>query len=316
MALVLLKRIVWTVPILIGISLVVFSMMHLAPGDPAEAILGPRGTKELLAQARHDLGLDRPLYVQYGNWLIDAAHGDLGESYRLNRAVAPEVLAKFKNSAILASISFVVAVLVGVAIGTASAVRRGGLIDNALMAITVTGISMPPFYLGMLLIILFSVKLHLLPTGGMYDVRQDPTTGQLIRHLILPALTLAAVPIAVIARIMRSSMLEVIGQDYIRTARAKGLRDRGVVLRHALRNSLIPVVAVVGLQVGYLLSATALVEVVFSWPGLGSLLVQSVVTRDLPLAQGAVLLIAVIYVLVNILTDLVQAMLDPRITFS
>jgi peptide/nickel transport system permease protein len=316
MALVLVKRIVWMIPIILGLSLVVFSMMHLAPGDPAQAILGPRGTKELLDQARHDLGLDRPIYVQYGNWVIDAARGDLGESYRLNRAVLPEVLSKFKNSALLASISFVVAVLIGVAIGTASAVRRGGLLDNALMAITVTGISMPPFYLGMLLIILFSVKLDLLPTGGMYDVRQDPSTEQLIRHLILPTLTLAAVPIAVIARIMRSSMLEVIGQDFIRTARAKGLRDRGVVIRHALRNALIPVVAVVGLQVGYLLSATALVEVVFSWPGLGSLLVQSVVTRDLPLAQGAVLLIAVVYVLVNILTDLVQAMLDPRIHFS
>jgi peptide/nickel transport system permease protein len=316
MALVLLKRIVWMIPIILGLSLVVFSMMHLAPGDPAQAILGPRGTKELLDQARHDLGLDRPIYVQYGNWVIDAARGDLGESYRLNRAVLPEVMSKFKNSALLASISFVVAVLIGVAIGTASAVRRGGLLDNALMAITVTGISMPPFYLGMLLIILFSVKLDLLPTGGMYDVRQDPTTEQLIRHLILPTLTLAAVPIAVIARIMRSSMLEVIGQDFIRTARAKGLRDRGVITRHALRNALIPVVAVVGLQVGYLLSATALVEVVFSWPGLGSLLVQSVVTRDLPLAQGAVLLIAVVYVLVNILTDLAQALLDPRIHFS
>jgi len=316
MALVLVKRLVWMVPIILGLSLVVFSMMHLAPGDPAEAILGPRGTKELVAQARHDLGLDQPLYVQYGRWVAHAARGDLGESYRLNRAVRPEVLAKFKNSAILATISFVVAVIVGIAIGTLSAVRRGGLLDNGLMAITVTGISMPPFYLGMLLIILFSVKLDLLPTGGMYDVRQDPSTAQLIRHLILPALTLAAVPIAVIARIMRSSMLEVIGQDFIRTARAKGLRDRGVISRHALRNALIPVVAVVGLQVGYLLSATALIEVVFSWPGLGSLLVQSVVTRDLPLAQGAVLLIAMIYVLVNILTDLVQALLDPRIHFS
>jgi peptide/nickel transport system permease protein len=316
MALVLLRRLVLMVPILLGVSLVVFSMMHLAPGDPAEAMLGPRSTAELLRQARHDLGLDRPLYVQYGRWVANAARGDLGDSYRLNRPVAGEVLARFKDSALLASTAFVIAVLVGVAVGSVSAVRRGGLLDNALMAITVTGISMPPFYLGMLLIILFSVKLDLLPTGGMYDVRRDPTTEQLLVHLILPTLTLAAVPIAVLARIMRSSMLEVIGQDFIRTARAKGLRDRGVVVRHALRNALIPVVAVVGLQVGYLLSATALVEVVFSWPGLGSLLVQSVITRDLPLAQGAVLLIAVIYVFVNIITDLVQAWLDPRIHFA
>ena len=316
MALVLARRLVWMVPVLLGVSVIVFSMMHLAPGDPAEAILGPRGTAELLRQARRELGLDQPLYVQYGRWVFNAARGDLGESYRLNRPVAPEVLDRFKNSALLAVVAFVVAVVVGTLAGSLSAVRRGGLLDNALMAITVTGISMPPFYLGMLLIILFSVKLNLLPTGGMYDVREDPTTARLLVHLILPALTLAAVPIAVIARIMRSSMLEVFGQDYVRTARAKGLHDRAVVARHALRNALIPVVAVVGLQVGYLLSATALVEVVFSWPGLGSLLVQSIVQRDLPLAQGAVLLIAVVYVVVNLLTDLIQAWLDPRIHFA
>jgi peptide/nickel transport system permease protein len=316
MALILARRLLWMIPILLGISVIVFSMMHLAPGDPAEAILGPRGTEELLRQARRELGLDQPLYVQYGHWVLNAIHGDLGKSYRLNRPVAPEVLDRFKNSAILASIAFVIAVVFGTLAGCVSAVRRGGLLDNTLMAVTVTGISMPPFYLSMLLIILFSVKLDLLPTGGMYDVRQDPTTGRLLVHLILPTLALAAVPIAVIARIMRSSMLEVVGQDYIRTARAKGLRDQAVVGRHALRNALIPVVAVVGLQVGYLLSAAALVEVVFSWPGLGSLLVQSVVQRDLPLAQGAVLVIAVVYVVVNILTDLIQAWLDPRIHFA
>lgn len=316
MALVLARRLLWMIPILLGISVIVFSMMHLAPGDPAEAILGPRGTEELLRQARRELGLDRPLYVQYGTWVANAARGDLGKSYRLNRPVAPEVLDRFKNSALLAGVAFVIAVAFGTLAGCLSAVRRGSLLDNALMAITVTGISMPPFYLGMLLIILFSVKLNLLPTGGMYNVREDPSTARLLVHLILPTLTLAAVPIAVIARIMRSSMLEVVGQDYIRTARAKGLRDRGVIARHALRNALIPVVAVVGLQVGYLLSAAALVEVVFSWPGLGSLLVQSVVQRDLPLAQGAVLMIAVVYVVVNILTDLIQAWLDPRIHFA
>jgi len=316
MALILARRLLWMIPILLGISVIVFSMMHLAPGDPAEAILGPRGTEELLRQARRELGLDQPLYVQYGHWVLNAVHGDLGKSYRLNRPVAPEVLDRFKNSAILAGIAFVIAVVFGTLAGCVSAVRRGGLLDNTLMAVTVTGISMPPFYLSMLLIILFSVKLDLLPTGGMYDVRQDPTTGRLLVHLILPTLALAAVPIAVIARIMRSSMLEVVGQDYIRTARAKGLRDQAVVGRHALRNALIPVVAVVGLQVGYLLSAAALVEVVFSWPGLGSLLVQSVVQRDFPLAQGAVLVIAVVYVVVNILTDLIQAWLDPRIHFA
>ena len=210
MALVLARRLLWMIPILLGISVIVFSMMHLAPGDPAEAILGPRGTEELLRQARRELGLDQPLHVQYGQWVLNAVRGDLGKSYRLNRPVAPEVLDRFKNSALLAGIAFVIAVVIGMLAGCVSAVRRGGLLDNAVMAFTVTGISMPPFYLGMLLIILFSVKLDLLPTGGMYDVRQDPYTSRLLVHLILPTLTLAAVPIAVIARIMRSSMLEVI----------------------------------------------------------------------------------------------------------
>lgn len=316
MAFVLVRRLVWSVPILFGVSLIVFSMMHLAPGDPAQALLGPRSTTETLRVAREALGLDQPLYVQYARWVGGALQGDLGESVRLNRPVTPEVIRRFGDSFVLASVAFVVALVLGIGAGVLSALRRGSPLDSALMAITVTGISMPPFYLGMLLIILFSVTLNLLPTGGMYDVRQEPTLGQLAQHMILPALTLAAVPAAVIARIMRSSMLEVISQDFIRTARAKGLRDRTVVARHVLRNALIPVITVVGLQVGYLLSATALVEVVFSWPGLGSLLVQSIVTRDLPLAQGAVLVIALVYVSVNIVTDLIQAWLDPRIHFA
>ncbi len=316
MAFVLVRRLVWSVPILFGVSLIVFSMMHLAPGDPAQALLGPRSTTETLRVAREALGLDQPLYVQYARWVGGALQGDLGESVRLNRPVTPEVIRRFGDSFMLASVAFVVALVLGIGAGVISALRRGSPLDSALMAITVTGISMPPFYLGMLLIILFSVTLNLLPTGGMYDVRQEPTLGQLVQHMILPALTLAAVPAAVIARIMRSSMLEVISQDFIRTARAKGLRDRTVVARHVLRNALIPVITVVGLQVGYLLSATALVEVVFSWPGLGSLLVQSIVTRDLPLAQGAVLVIAGVYVSVNIVTDLIQAWLDPRIHFA
>lgn len=316
MAFVLIRRLIWAVPVLFGVSLIVFSMMHLAPGDPAQALLGPRATEATLRTTREALGLDQPLYVQYARWVGDAVRGDLGESVRLNRPVTPEVIRHFGDSFMLAAVAFVLAVGLGIGVGVISALRRGSPLDSALMAVTVTGISMPPFYLGMLLIILFSVTLNLLPTGGMYDVRQAPSLQQLVLHLILPALTLAAVPAAVIARIMRSSMLEVIGQDYVRTARAKGLRDRAVVARHVLRNALIPVITVVGLEVGYLLSATALVEVVFSWPGLGSLLVQSIVTRDLPLAQGAVLVLALAYVLVNIAADLIQAWLDPRIQLA
>jgi peptide/nickel transport system permease protein len=301
------------IPVLVGISLVVFSMMHLAPGDPAEAMLGPLRTQETLEQVRRDLGLDRPYYAQYFSWVGRALRADLGRSIRLNRPVLPEVLEKFWRSLILASAAFTIAVTVGIVAGVVSATRRSGVVDNLVTVTAITGVSVPPFFLGMVLILVFSVYLGILPSSGMYDIRGEPSLGALLKHMILPALTLAAAPIAVITRMMRSSMLEVIGQDFIRTARAKGVAERAVIVRHALRNALIPVVNVFGLQVGYLLSATALVEIVFSWPGLGSLLVQSVITRDLPLAQGAIVVIAVVYVMVNIAADVVQAMLDPRI---
>jgi peptide/nickel transport system permease protein len=313
---ILFRRLLMSVPVLIGISVIVFSMMHLAPGDPAEAMLGPLRTQETLTRVRHELGLDQPLYVQYVSWTAKAITGDLGNSIRLNRPVLPEVLNRLGQSAILAVAAFAIAVVLGLAAGVVSATRRGGIVDKLVTVATVIGVSMPPFYLGMILIVLFSVKLTLLPAGGMYDIRAQPSTEELLKHLVLPALTLSAAPLTVIARISRSSMLEVISQDFIRTARAKGLAEHWVVLRHALHNALIPVVSVLGLEIGYLLSATALVEVVFSWPGLGSLLVQSVVTRDLPLAQGAVVVIALIYVVANIASDFTQAVLDPRIHFA
>jgi len=316
MILILLRRFLLSVPVLIGITLIVFSMMHLASGDPAEAMLGPLRTPETLAKVRQELGLDKPLYIQYLTWTARAVTGDLGNSIRLNRPVLPEVLNRFGQSAVLAVAAFAIAVVLGLTAGVVSATRRGGTIDKLVTVATVIGVSMPPFYLGMLLIVLFSVKFGLLPAGGMYDIRAEPSTVELLKHLVLPAVTLSAAPLTVIARISRSSMLEAIGQDFIRTARAKGVPERWVVIRHALHNALIPVVSVLGLEIGYLLSATALVEVVFSWPGLGSMLVQSIVTRDLPLAQGAVLLIALAYVLANITSDFVQAALDPRIHFA
>lgn len=309
----LVRRFVMAIPVLIGITLIVFSMMHLAPGDPAEALLGPLRTEETLEQVRRELGLDQPLHVQYLSWAGRALVGDLGDSIRSSQPVLPEVVDKFWNSFILATAAFAIAVVGGVAAGIISALRRGSIFDQMVTIAATIGLSLPPFYLGLLLIILFSAQLGWLPSGGMYDLRGEPSLGSLLIHMILPALTLAAVPLAVIARMMRSSMLEVTGKDFVRTARSKGLHDRAVTLRHVLRNAAVPVIAVLGLEIGYLLSATALVEVVFSWPGLGSLLVQSVVTRDLPLAQGAVLLIAIIYVLVNIASDVIQATLDPRI---
>ena len=311
-----LRRLLLSVPIVIGISMIVFLMMHLAPGDPAEAMLGPLSTPATLQRFRHDLGLDRPLPEQYVLWAARATTGDLGNSIRLGRPVLPEVLSKFWASLLLATVAFIIAVTLGLAAGITSALSRGGLIDSVVTAISVVGVSIPPFFLGMLLIIGASVKLGVLPPAGMYDIRGEPSVTELIRHLILPAVTLSAAPLTVIARMTRASMTEVIRQDFIRTAQAKGLAPLHVTIRHALRNAVIPIVSVLGLQVGYLLSATALVELVFSWPGLGSLLVGSVLTRDLPLAQGAVLVIALVYVLVNILSDLAQAVLDPRVQFQ
>jgi peptide/nickel transport system permease protein len=311
----LIRRLAMSVPVLIGVSFIVFMMMHLAPGDPAEAMLGPLRTEATLTKVRHELGLDLPLPVQYLSWSGRAITGDLGTSIRLNRPVLPEVLARFGDSAMLGIAAFVIATVLGLIAGIVSAARRGSVVDRLVTVATVVGLSMPPFYLGMLLIVLFSVKLGLLPASGMYEIRGEPTLPELLRHVVLPALTLAAAPLTVIARISRSSMLEVLNQDYIRTARSKGLGGNVVLGRHALRNALGPVLSVLGLEVGYLLSAAALVEVVFGWPGLGSLLVQSVVTRDLPLAQGAVLLIALLYVGVTVVTDLIQAVIDPRIQF-
>jgi len=311
----LVRRLAMSVPVLIGVSFIVFMMMHLAPGDPAEAMLGPLRTEATLTKVRHELGLDQPLPVQYLSWSARAITGDLGTSIRLNRPVLPEVLARFRDSAMLGSAAFVIATVLGLIAGVVSAARRGSAVDRLVTVATVVGLSMPPFYLGMLLIVVFSVKLGLLPASGMYEIRGEPTTPELLRHIVLPALTLAAAPLTVIARISRSSMLEVLNQDYIRTARSKGLAGTVVLGRHALRNAMGPVLSVLGLEVGYLLSAAALVEVVFGWPGLGSLLVQSVVTRDLPLAQGAVLLIALLYVGVTVVTDLIQAVIDPRIQF-
>jgi peptide/nickel transport system permease protein len=290
-------------------------MMHLAPGDPAEAMLGPNRTEETLRQVRQALGLDRPIYEQYLKWAGEAVTGDLGTSIRLNRPVLPEVLLRLGRSALLAAVAFVIACLGGVGVGVISATRRGA-VDRLNTVWTVLGVSIPPFFLGLLLVYVFSVQLAWLPAAGMYDVRGDSSLYQLLLHMILPSIALAAAPLAVISRMVRASMLSVISQDYVRTARAKGLDERAVVSRHTLRNALVPVVSIFGLQIGYLLSATALVEIVFSWPGIGSLMVQSIVWRDLPLTQGCVLVIALVYVVVNIASDLVQATLDPRIDLS
>jgi peptide/nickel transport system permease protein len=299
----LLARLLAAVPVLIGITLVVFVAIRLIPGDPALVFAGDRATQEDIEHLRRQLGLDRSLAVQYGIFVTRLSRGDLGQSIRTGRPVALEIRERFGQSLELALAAIGITVAVGVSAGIVAAVRRGTWWDRASLWLSLAGVIAPAFVLGVLLQLLFAVRLGLLPTAG---------TGT-PWHLLLPALTLGAFPIANVARLTRANMLDVLGEDYVRTARAKGLAERAVVWRHALRNALIPTVTVVGLQFGYMLGGAVLVEVVFAWPGLGRYVIQSIATRDYPAVQGAVLVVAAGYVLINVLVDLAYAFLDPRV---
>ncbi len=298
---------------LIGASLVVFLSIKLVPGDAAEMLAGPQATRGEVELIRQSLGLDKPLYVQYLSWLGRAVRGDLGRSVELQAPVGVMVLERFKNTMILAAASAVLAAAIGVSAGVLSAVRQFSLFDRASMILALFGNGMPTFWLGLVLMLVFSLYLGLFPSNGMYSLRGGGGLGDLLWHLALPALTLSGVSTAILARITRSSLLEVIRQDYVRTARAKGLAERRVILRHALRNALLPIVTIMAVQLGYLLGGSVLVETVFSWPGLGLQLYRAIGSRDLPLVQGGVLLVAVVFVLLNLLADILCALLDPRI---
>lgn len=309
----LIYRVVLIIPTLLAASIVVFLMMHLAPGDPAQAMLGSMATQDALATLRQDLGLNDPLYVQYFRWLGDVLQGDFGQSIRQRIPVSDLVFKQFKNTLILGAVSFTIAVVGGLALGFYAGLRRGTWLDRVVIVIASSGIAIPSFFLGLLLAYLFGTRFSILPSSGMYSLEGDGGIVDLAKHLILPAIALAVAPIAVVARMTRSSTLEVISQDYVRTARAKGLHERSVAYRHIFKNALIPMVHLIGLQAGILLSATALVEVVFSWPGIGALMVNSVLTRDLPVTQGTVLILAGVYALVSVFADFAHAALDPRL---
>jgi peptide/nickel transport system permease protein len=302
-------------PVLVGVTLLVFLIMQIAPGDPAQIMLGPKATETSLAQLRHELGLDQPLYVQYGRWLARVVQGDWGRSIQLKREVLPFIAERFLNSAYLMLLSVLLACSIGIPAGIISAVRQYSVSDRLAMILALMGFSTPIFWLGIVLQIIFGLKLGLLPVSGMQSPGQ---TGlfDLLKHLVLPAVALAAGATAIIARMTRSSMLEVIRQDYIRTARAKGLAERVTTGRHALKNALIPVVTIVGLQVGYLLGGDILIEMVFSYPGIGLAMVNGILARDFPLVQGAILLVASSYVLINLAVDIFYAYLDPRIHYE
>ena len=330
----IIKRVLGVIPVLLCVSMLVFGFLRLIPGDPALIMLGERATPENIARVREQLGLNKPLHEQYLTFLGNALRGDLGRSVLRQEPVTQEIIRRFPATIELALSAMLIALLVGIPAGVISAVRRGSWFDAGSMLVALTGVSMPIFWLGLMMIFLFAVVLHVLPTGGRLDAGVKftsitnlmlvdtllrgniPVFFQALRHLALPALALGTIQMAIIARMTRSSMLEVLSQDYIRTAHAKGLKERIVVIRHALRNAWLPIITVVGLQTGRLLSGAILTETVFSWPGIGRWLVDAIYTRDYPIVQGVTLFIALIFVGVNLLVDILYALVDPRIRFE
>lgn len=299
----LLQRLLQAVPVLVGVSVVVFLMLHLIPGDPAQLIAGQDATAADISNVRHALQLDQPLWRQYAAFAGRLATGDLGTSFRTGRSVAAEIGGRYLNTLALGGVALIGAVLIGVLGGVLSAVRRSSVIDDAALLGATLGISTPPFFLGLLLMLVFAVWLGVLPIAG----------NDTWDSIVLPAVTLGTASASVISRVTRASVIEVLDQDFIRTARAKGLRERVVVLRHALRNALIPTLTIAGLQLGYLLGGAVVTETVFAWPGLGRLLVQSILARDFPVIQAAVLVIAATFVLVTVVTDLLCLAAEPRL---
>jgi peptide/nickel transport system permease protein len=300
------KRLLLAIPVIFGVAFLVFAMVRIVPGDPARVIAGEAATLDVVEGIRRDLGLDRPIIQQFGTFIAGLARGDLGRSIRSRAPVGGELRARVPNTLQLTAAGLLVAIVVGVGAGVISAVRPYSLLDTAVMLVALAGLSMPVFWSGLMLILVFAVRLGWLPAVG---------TGSLA-HLILPAIAIGGSTAAIIARMTRSSMLEVLRSDFIRTARAKGASEAAVISRHAFRNALIPVITVVGLQMGTLLSGAVLTESVFAWPGVGRLLVEGILARDYPIVQAAVLAVALAFVLVNLVVDVLYAIADPRIHYG
>ncbi|MFA1239905.1 dipeptide ABC transporter permease DppB [Serratia odorifera] len=331
----ILRRLGLVIPTFIGITLLTFAFVHMIPGDPVTIMAGERGiSAERHAQIMAEMGLDKPLYQQYFTYVTNVLHGDLGTSLKSRISVWDEFVPRFKATLELGICAMIFAVIVGIQVGVLAAVRRGSIFDHTAVGISLTGYSMPIFWWGMMLIMLVSVQLNLTPVSGRISdtVFLDdtlPLTGFMlidtlfwgepgdfldaVMHMILPAIVLGTIPLAVIVRMTRSSMLEVLGEDYIRTARAKGVSRMRVIVVHALRNALLPVVTVIGLQVGTMLAGAILTETIFSWPGLGRWLMDALQRRDYPVVQGGVLLVACMIILVNLLVDVLYGVVNPRI---
>jgi peptide/nickel transport system permease protein len=328
------RRLLLLVPILLGLSILVFGWIHLLPGSPAEALLGERATPQAVAQIRRQYGLDKPLYVQYWRYLDTTTHGNLGTSIASTRTVTFEIGHRFPATVELALAAMLLAVVVGVPLGFFAAKRHGSWFDNASLVASLVGISIPIFFLGLILKYIFAVRLHWLPSVGresILAVRPHPTNfyildaiiegdpGALwdtIKHLILPAIALGSIPLAIVTRITRAAVLDVQNEDYVRTARAKGLAPVVVDSRHVLRNALLPISTIIGLQTGLLLSGAVLTETVFAWPGVGSWLKDAIFNRDYPVLQGGILFLAIVFVVVNLIVDISYAIINPRIRLS
>ncbi|WP_025727180.1 nickel ABC transporter permease [Heyndrickxia ginsengihumi] len=307
------RRLIQLVLLLFGISFLVFASMHLAPGDPAAIIGGPTATKSDLAAIRTSLGLNDPFLVQYWHYLVNLFHGNLGYSYQTKQSVAAAIALRFPNTLQLAVASMIVAIIIGVVAGVIAALKKNTWLDVTSNVIALAGISIPNFWLGTVLILIFAVVLQVLPVGGLTN---PIWTIAGIKQLILPAITLGTATAAMIARMSRSAMLEVIQADYIRTARAKGVKEKTVILVHALKNAMIPVITIIGLDFGALLGGTVITEQVFAINGIGRLMVNAISARDFPIVQGSVLLVATLFVFVNLIVDIIYVFLDPRISYD
>ncbi len=309
----ILKRIFSAIPVLLGVTLIVYFIISLIPGDPATAILGSFATPENVKILNSQLGLDKPIWQRYFIWLYNILQGDFGRSFSLNRPVIDEILERFNATIILSGTSFVICSILGILFGILSAAYQYSFIDKLITFIVLVGISIPSFFLGMMLILYFAVSVRWFPVSGMYSLYGGGGLWDLINHLVMPSITLSLVALGVIARLVRSSMLEVLRLDYIKTARAKGVKETRVILSHALRSAIITILPILGLQAGFVLSGSVYIEIVFQWPGIGRMLVDAILTRDIMLVQGGVLFIALCYVLFNILVDILQLWLDPRL---
>lgn len=306
MATFLARRLLLAVPTLFGVLVVTFLLLYVAPGDPVQEMVGERADSATIARLRHELRLDEPVTVQFAHYATGVLRGDLGRSYITRRPVTRDVLERFPKTLVLAGTAMLFASITGILIGVVTARHPDGWLDRAAMGVSYLGISFPVYWVGLLLILLFAVQLHWLPPSGYGGWR----------HLVLPALALGTRSVAFQARVTRSAMLDVLGSDFVRTARAKGVRERTVIVRHALRNALIPVITVLGLDFGNYLTGSILTETIFSWPGIGRYVVNAISRRDLPAITGSVLFLSVVFVAVNLLTDLAYAKADRRVTLS